>query len=131
MGVYAMGMTMTMGSVGVTVVMSPVRVTVIMTSMGMTMVSMAKCGDANKVDYKPKCADRQKLANALHLTSFDQPLNRFVDDFDADEPRACELYISTFSHFALTLKISHWQILPRCPLSHNRRGIAELAAICS
>lgn len=128
---YALGMTMTMGSVRVTVVMSPVRVTVIMTSMGMTMVSMAKCGDANQVDYKPKCTDRQKLANALHLTSFDQPLNRFVDDFDADEPSACEFYISTFSHLAHTLKISHWQIPPKCPLCRNRRGIAELAAICS
>lgn len=116
---------------GVTMVMTSMRVTVIMTSMRVTVVSMAKCRDPHKVDYEPKCADRQELADALHLAPFDQPLDCFVDNFDADEPNVYESQVLEFPRLSRTSRISRWQIRLRCPLCRSRKENAELAAIYS
>ena len=78
-------------TMGVTVIMVFMGVTMIMTSMRVAVVSMAKRRDPHKVDYEPKCADCQELADALHLAPLDQSLDRFVDNFDADEPNVYEL----------------------------------------
>ena len=69
-----------------------VIVSVIMASMGMTMamMSMAECCHANDVDYKPKSADSQQFFESVRLAAFCEPLNSFIDNLNADEPRKCE-----------------------------------------
>lgn len=78
-------------TMGVIVIVVFMGVTMIMTSMRVAVVSMAKRCDPHKVDYEPKCADCQELADALHLAPLDQSLDCFVDNFDADEPNNYEL----------------------------------------
>ncbi len=87
----AMRVSVIVTTMGVTVIMVFMGVTMIMTSMRVAVVSMAKRRDPHKVDYEPKCADCQELADALHLAPLDQSLDRFVDNFDADEPNVYEL----------------------------------------
>lgn len=107
MAVVVTFMRMAMTFMRVTMRMTSVRMTmaVIMSSVRVTVVSMTKCGDPNKIDDEPKCTDGQKLANALHLASFYQSLDGFVDDFYADEPSICELQVSVFASFTYIKKM--------------------------
>lgn len=130
-GVTSIQVSVIMTPMGVSVIVTVMGVTVIMASMRVTVVSMAKCRDPHKVDYEPKCADCQELADALHLAPFDQPLDCFVDNFDADEPNVYESQVLKFPRLSPTSRISRWQIRLRCPLCRSRRENAEWAAIYS
>ena len=59
---------------------------VVVTSVGVAMVSMVKRHDTDQVDHQPKTADSQQLTKPLHLTTFYQSLNSFVDDLNTNEP---------------------------------------------
>ena len=54
--------------------------------MRVTMMGVAECSDTDKVNHQPKCAYCQELPNALHFAPFDQTLDRFVNDLEADKP---------------------------------------------
>ena len=69
-----------------------VIVAVIMASMRVTMpmMSMAECCHANDIDYKSESTDSQQFFEPMHLTAFGEPLDGFIDNFNADEPRTCK-----------------------------------------